>query len=279
LYLNKDSLFNPKTIVAPVVLPVVATPVGVYTYEVEATSPDGCKRKDEITINVTQEKPPVFTLTQSQKLFCDFNGSASINAAAVFASIPPVVAGCKVSPSDPCFGDPSFYLGTNAGSSSANATNQPGLLAGAQRYSKHQYLFTIAELAVAGMPNKGKISSIYFYVDNLVTDANKDYKTYNNVTIKIGCTNLSSLGGLNTGNNFSTVPTVTVFNKTLRVKQGLNEIRFLNTNGTGSLIQAYEYDGTSTTPNFIIEISSTVLAPNPADTDDVELLYINRIQL
>ncbi len=265
LYLNKDTVFNPTTIVLPVTPPIIATPVGVYTYEVEATSPDGCKRKDEIIVNVTQEKPPVFTLTQSQKLFCDFNGSASINAAAVFASIPPAVAGCKISPSDPCFGDPSLYLGANAGSSSLNSTSQPGLLAGAQRYSKHQYLFTIAELAVAGMPNKGKISSLYFYVDTLVTDPNKDYKSYNNVTIKIGCTNLNSLGGLNTGNPFSTTPSITVFNKTLRVKQGLNEIKFLNVNGSGPLIQAYEYDGTSATPNFIIEISSTVLAPNPAN--------------
>jgi hypothetical protein len=269
LYLSSGTSFNPTTIVATVPPTAVVTPVGVYTYQVEATSPDGCKRKDEIVVNVTQEKPPIFTLTQSQKLFCNFNGNASINANAIFTNIPPIVNGCKVSLSDPCFGDPSNFMGPNAGSSSAASSTQPGLLAGAQKNTRQQYLFTVPELAVAGMPNKGKISSIYFYVDNLLTDINKDYKSYDNLTIKIGCTNLNSLSALTT---FSGLPTVTVYNKPYRLKQGLNEIKFLDVNGTGTLIQAYEYDGTSTTPNFIIEITSTVAAAIPNSFPQVQLM-------
>jgi CHU_C Type IX secretion signal domain len=272
LYLSSGTIFNPTTIVAPFTPPSAITPVGVYTYLVEATSPDGCKRKDEIVINVTQEKPPIFSLTQSQKLFCNFNGNASISANAIFANIPPVVSGCKVSPSDPCFGSPSDSLGPRSGSSSASASTQPGLFAGTQKITRQQYLFTIPELAVAGMPNKGKISSLYFYVDNLVTDPNKDYKTYTNVTIKIGCTNLNSLSGLALGSAFSAAPSITIYNKSLRIKQGWNEIKFLNANGTGTLIQAYEYDGTSTTPNFIIDVTSTVATATPNTFPQVQLM-------
>jgi CHU_C Type IX secretion signal domain len=272
LYLSNDSIFNPTTIVAPFTPASAITPVGVYTYEIEATSPDGCKRKDEIVVNVTQEKPPIFSLTQSQKLFCSFNGNASISANAVFTNIPPVVSGCKVSPSDPCFGNPSDSLGPRSGSSSTSSSTQPGMFAGTQKITKQQYLFTIPELAVAGMPNKGKISSIYFYVDNLVPDANKDYKTYSNVTIKIGCTSLNSLSGLAIGSAFSTVPSVTVYSKPLRIVKGWNEIKFLSGNGTGTLIQAYEYDGASITPNFMIDVTSTVATATPNTFPQVQLM-------
>ncbi len=248
LYLNSATDKNPTAIISPI---GSAIPPGVYTYQVDATSPEGCKRTDVITVNVTQEKVPQFTLSQSQKLFCNYNGAASINASAVFTP-PPISTNCQISNGEPCYGDPSPFLGTTNAISSSNAPTQPGLLAGAQKNMRQQYLFTMAELATKGIPNKGKISAISFYVNNLIPDLNKDYKSYSNVTIKIGCTNLNSLAGLALNGPFSAMPSVTVYNKALRIKQGLNEIKFTNVNN----LIAFEYDGTSATPNFIIEITS-----------------------
>ncbi len=265
LYLNSATDKNPTTLTAPT---SAAIPPGVYTYKVDAISPDGCKRTETITITITQEKPPVFTLSQTQKLFCNYNGSATINAAAIFAP-PPSPASCQNSNGEPCYGDPSPFLGTSNGISSNNVATQPGLLAGAQKTMRQQYLFTMAELAVKGIPNKGKISALSFFVTNLIPDLNKDYKSYSNVTIKIGCTNLNSLSGLALNGPFSGAPTTVVYNKPLRIKQGMNEIKFANVN---SLI-AYEYDGTGATPNFIIEITSTsAAAPIVNATPQVELM-------
>lgn len=212
-YLSNASIDNPiATITAP----------GTYNYTVTVTSPQGCVKTDNVTISVIPAVSPTITAIADTS-FCA-GGTASLGV--VFGNGVPAV--CGPSATGGCPAPVPITVGTGTLS-----TNQyPTPFTGFWNNGRMQVLFTAAELNALGFVG-GKITSIALDVAQKAST-----QPYNNFTIKMGCTNLSSL------------PT-TAFQAVTSVVYG--PAAYTTTAGwnTFNLTTVYEWDGIS---NLIFEM-------------------------
>ena len=217
--LDNATIANPTaTFVAP----------GTYTYTVTITSPMGCVQTSTVSIVAAPAFAPQIT-AYADTAFCA-GGTATLGVLFTGSAVPPV---CGLSTTGGCMGTGmAATVGATTGSNTS--TTWPAIYGNWYTSEKHQMLFTAAELIAAGFTG-GKIDEI----DVPVTTIN-GITTYHNFTIKMGCTNLTSLGP-----NWAT-GLVQVFGPaTVNIAVGMN---------TNVLTTAFEWDGIS---NIVVEICST----------------------
>lgn len=217
--LSNPNIANPvATFIAP----------GTYTYTLTVTSPGGCVQSTVLSISAAPAFSPQITAF-SDTTFCA-GGTANLNVMFNGGSTPPT---CGLSPTGGC-GGASIAGTVGTGTGTNTSTTWPAIFGNWYTSTKHQMLFTAAELNAAGITG-GKIDQLDFNVQTI-----SGITIYHQFTIKMGCTNLTALGttwesGL-----------VQVFNPaTVNVVVGWN---------TMVLNNAFEWDGLS---NIIVEVCST----------------------
>ncbi len=215
VYLSNTSIANP--------IANITTP-GTYTYTVTVTNPFGCVKKDSLTISIIPAISPTIT-AYSDTTFC--SGQTATLGLNFGNGVP---ANCGLSASTACSGA-SFTTIVGTGTASNSSTTWPAPYGNWYTSAKQQYLYTAADLNAAGIMG-GKINQLDFNVTTIT-----GITTYHEYTIKMGCTNLSSLGT-------TWVPgLVQVFNpQNVSIALGWNSHIFNN---------AFEWDGIS---NVVIEI-------------------------
>lgn len=220
--------------------PNIANPVatfispGTYSYTVTVTSPFGCVQTSTVSIFAAPAFSPQIT-AHSDTTFCA-GGTADLSVIFNGGGTPPA---CGLSATGGCSGAAiAGTVGTGVGVNTS--TTWPAIFGNWYTSTKHQMLFTAAELNAAGITG-GKIDQLDFNVQSI-----SGITIYHQFTIKMGCTNLTALGatwesGL-----------VQVFNPaTINVVVGWNTMLLSN---------AFEWDGLS---NIIVEVCSTEGAPYP----------------
>ncbi|MBN8697453.1 MAG: gliding motility-associated C-terminal domain-containing protein [Bacteroidetes bacterium] len=241
-YLSDPTIANPvATITAP----------GTYNYTVTVTSPQGCIKTDNVTISVIPAVSPTITATADTS-FCA-GGTASLGV--VFGNGVPAV--CGPSATGGCAVSVPIIVGT--GTLATNAYPTP--FTGFWNNGRIQMLFTAAELNALGFVG-GKITSIALDVAQKAST-----QPYSNFTIKIGCTNLSSLPTT----AFQAVGT-TVFGPTaVTTTLGINTYNLTTVyewDGISNLIVEMCYNNTSWTQNDILNKTTTTFASVVNDYED-----------
>ena len=198
------------------------TQSGSHTVYVMIVSPNNCVRFDSLTVNIASNVAPVVTIVSdtvciggSNQLMVDFGSTIPVNCGTTTTSCTgPVQTGT---------------IGTGTGSN--GGTGFPNVFGNWYWGARHQMLYTAAELAAMGFAG-GKISSIGF---NL-TALNGSTLSYQDFSIKMKCTNLTSLSAFESGMQ-------TVFPaQTVTPVLGWNNF---------TLSPLYEWDGSS---NLIVEV-------------------------
>lgn len=224
--LSNDTIGNPN-----------AMPTQTTTYNITATSADGCVKFASTTITMTPLFPPV-SVTATDTLLCDGD---STQASVVLGNTTPTACGLSTVP---CYGtDTTSVIGT--GTATNSATGYPAPFGNFRPSARHQFLVRATELTTAGF-SAGLMTGIAFNVTAI-----NGASTYNNFSVKVGCTSLNAMG-------FAWQPTSQVMapsNVTLAV--GWNWLNFDT---------PYMWDGTS---NIIIETCFN----NPAGTDNSSVTY------
>ncbi len=215
--LDYDSIGNP-----------IATPLTDKKYHVTVTSDSGCVRLDSMNLRVTPPFPDNIIATASDTVICKGAKSyLSLEMGYRPTSCGLTQGACSGASQD-------LTIGTDTTRNAATGSGfdtWPTPYGNLQKSARQQYLFRASELSAASISN-GIIQGISFYVDEI-----KGTTNYGGYTIKMGCTNLSSLTGLVTSGLGQ------VYNpKTYVVQQGWNYHPF---------DIGYDYDGTS---NLLIEI-------------------------
>lgn len=211
--------------------PNVANPVASFNtpgnklIELTVISPQGCVKKDTVTISVAPSySPQVTAVADTNYYVCGSPVGVQLNVN--FAAAVPTM--CALSNTGNCPSTTTLTVGT--GNIQNTSTTYPSPFGNWYWSSRHQMLFLASELQALGFSG-GKIQSIAFEVLNL----NGGTSVYNNFEVKIGCTNLTSLNNFQSG-------LVTVFPaQTVNINVGWNTLQFTT---------AYEWDGLS---NIIIE--------------------------
>lgn len=218
-YLSSATIANPvATFIAP----------GTYTYTVTVTSPFGCVQQTTVSIFAAPAFAPQIT-AYNDTSFCS-GGVANLTTVFDGGSTPPT---CGLSSTGGCSGASiAGVVGTGTGVNTT--TTWPAIFGNWYTSTKHQMLFTAAELNAAGITG-GKIDQLDFNVQTI-----SGITIYHQFTIKMGCTNLTALG------TTWELGLVQVFNpSTVTVNVGWN---------TMVLSNAFEWDGLS---NIIVEVCST----------------------
>ncbi len=215
-FLDNDSIGSPN-----------ATPILSKMYNVTVTSDSGCIRHDSMQIKVTPPFPKKIQATTSDTTVCQ-GTKAYLDLQMGY--LPSTCGATK----GVCIGSQQdFNVGTGTSTNSATGTPAavwPCPYGNNSESTKQQFLYRASELSAAGI-GRGIIQGLSFYVDQV-----NGTNTYAKYTIKLKCSNKTSLTGLEGS-------LVQVFNpKTVTVQQGWNYHAF----NTG-----YDYDGTS---NLIVEI-------------------------
>jgi gliding motility-associated-like protein len=217
--LSNPNIANPvATFIAP----------GTYTYTVTVTSAAGCVQQTVLSISAAPAFAPQIT-AHNDTAFCA-GGVANLSVTFDGGSTPPT---CGLSATGGC-GGASIAGTVGTGTGTNTSTTWPALFGNWYTSTKHQMLFTAAELNAAGITG-GKIDQLDFNVQTI-----NGISIYHNFTIKMGCTTLPALGttwesGL-----------VQVFNPaTVNVVVGWNTMMLNN---------AFEWDGLS---NIIVEVCSS----------------------
>lgn len=193
--------------------------------QLTVTSPQGCVKKDTVTISVAPSYAPQVTAT-ADTTFYICGSPNGVQLGVQFAATVPTM--CALSNTGNCPSTSTLTLGT--GNIQNTSTTYPSPFGNWYWSSRHQMLYLASELQAQGF-NGGKIQSIAFQVTNL----NGGTSVYNNFEVKIGCTNLTSLNSFQTG-------LVTVFPaQTVNISPGWITLNFST---------PYEWDGMS---NIIIE--------------------------
>ena len=216
LFLNSTTISNPA---------LTPTIPGNYDYEVQIVSSNGCLKTDTISVNVAAAYAPDATLTASDStIFCGDSVFMDIDLG---GGIPAV---CGPSAATTCSSASSQQtIGTSNGTNTS--TSWPAPFGNWYKNAKHQFLFTAAELQASGFIG-GKITEISWET----TASNGATATFQNYTIKMGCTSQTAISTWQSG--LSTVFTP----QNINVVQGWNTL---------ALTTAYEWDGIS---NLIVEI-------------------------
>lgn len=246
-YLDATTIPNPTaTITAP----------GSYTYTVTVTSPQGCVKTDQVTISVVPAVSPVIT-AHNDTTFCA--GSTAALSVTFGNGVP---ATCGPSATGGCAVSTPVTVGTGTIN-----TTYPTPYPAFWDNGRIQMLFTAAELNALGFVG-GKITSLTF---NVTTKAST--QPFNGFTIKMGCTNLSSLPSA----SFQTVPTTVYGPTAVSTTLGANTYNFATVyewDGISNLIVEVCYSNTSWTSNDVVAKSNTTFAsvvtawqdPNPGCT-------------
>lgn len=220
-YLNNPAIANPEA--------NITTP-GTYTYYVDVTNPNGCTKKDSISITVTSAiAPDINILTPDSTIECDSTVLVDLDLG---GGIPAV---CGPSITNACSSPATqISVGTQTGQNSS--TSYPAPYGNWYRNAKHQFLFTAAELNAMGFMG-GKINEIAWQVTQI-----NGTNLYNSFQISMKCTQTTNLTTWETG-----------------LTQVLNPVNHVVNVGwnTHPLDVAYEWDGTS---NLVVEICYNNLA-------------------
>jgi hypothetical protein len=217
IFLNNTSIANP---LATITIP------GTYNYEVAITSPDGCVTKDTLQIIALNRLAPTPTISTSDSSAC-VGDTVQLNVVYGFN----VPATCGLSASG-CAGSAESIVGVVSGTNTA--TTWPAPYGNWYTSEKHQMLFRASELNAAGITG-GKIDKLSFEVTTIA-----GITAYHQFTIKMGCTNLNTLGSTWVGGLFQVFDPATV-----NITVGWNTHVFNN---------VFEWDGIS---NIVVEICST----------------------
>ncbi len=217
--LSSATIANPvATFIAP----------GTYTYTVTVTSPFGCVQQTTVTIFAAPAFSPQIT-AYNDTAFC-VGGIANLSTVFNGGATPPT---CGLSATGGCAGA-SFAGTVGTGTGTNTSTTWPAIFGNWYTSTKHQMLFTAAELNAAGITG-GKIDQLDFNVQMI-----SGITAYHQFTIKMGCTSLPALG------TTWELGLVQVFNPaTVNVVVGWNTMMLNN---------AFEWDGIS---NIIVEVCST----------------------
>lgn len=217
--LSSSTIANPvATFIAP----------GTYSYTVTVTSPFGCVQQTTVSIFAAPAFSPQITAYNDTTICA--GGVANLVTTFNGGSSPP---SCGLSATGGCSGA-SIAGAVGTGTGVNTSTTWPAIFGNWYTSTKHQMLFTAAELNAAGITG-GKIDQLDFNVQTI-----SGITIYHQFTIKMGCTTLNALGttwesGL-----------VQVFNPaTVNVVVGWNTMMLNN---------AFEWDGLS---NIIVEVCST----------------------
>ena len=203
-----------------------SAPTVTTQYTVTVTSSAGCVKTSQNTITVTPPFPPIVTASANDTVLC---GSDTTSLTVLLGAIIPSSCGASTTP---CVG-PNTVATVGSGTFSNFGTTYPAPYAGNRPSARHQILYRAADLNNQGIFG-GKITSLAFNISQI----NGTMTSFQDYTIKMGCTSLSQLqfgawqGGL-----------VQVFDpKTVNVAAGWNNHQF---------DQAYDWDGVT---NIIVEV-------------------------
>jgi Secretion system C-terminal sorting domain len=201
------------------------------------------------TVVMTQAAPMFNLITSNDTTICP-GGTATLNVNFDANSIP---ANCGLATTGACAGSASSAdVGTDTLRNSSYSFPAP--FANWYTALNQQYLYTAAELNAAGI-TAGKIDELSWYVSSIPTNC---LHTFNNYTLKMGCTNLATFG---------TAPVyvpglTTVFpSQSFTITVGWNTLSFPF---------GYNWDGVS---NLIIEICNTQGPPYPSFTTNAISTY------
>ena len=188
-------------------------------YTVTVTDDNNCTATRSIRII----EPSAVTATIASIIDVSCNGGSD----GAITVDPSVACGYSI---NGCSSPTQTQVGTG---SSTNASNvYPAPYGDFNNSAKHQMLFTASELNALGI-NEGRISALAFYV-SLINGT----QVYDDFTIRIGCTSLSSL---TTASGFQTGLTTVFDSKDISISNGWN---------THVFDHSYMWDGTS---NVIVE--------------------------
>lgn len=228
---------------------VTATPFYSTTYTVEVVSAQGCKVTDSVDINIKGESPRVRLNTDKNALCRDPNDQVQVE---MFST--PSLCGTSTTG---CNGNPTIFRVGDA----TELTNIPTPYAGLYNYSRMQMLFTRQELNAMGIYG-GTISEIAFEVAQKLSNS-----PYNDFTISIGCTEVSSVSDrfisgtqvvygpatVNTNSGWNTYQLTNPFNWD-GFTNLVVEVCFTNNNGGGPNSDFVFYTPTST-PTTLFRLS------------------------
>ena len=212
---------------ASTVATVGSLAAGTYTAIVN----DGvCIYRSTFAVNVI---PTTFTIIPTNTVICFPADTAKIRLD--FGATPPSV--CGVSPAL-CSG-PATQL-FNTGPFTANTSyDYPTPYGNFYTYAKHQFLIRKAELNAAGI-TAGKISSLAFNIVNM----NASITNYPNFSIKMGCSNLSTMPTVSFS---SATPWITGLTSVYSVASQPISLGWV----THNFSQSYVWDGIS---NIVVEV-------------------------
>lgn len=200
------------------------TTPGINTIVVTVDNGGGCVKTDTMRVNVAPTYAPNINIVNNDTTIgCSDSVIVNLDLG---GGIP---ASCGPSASVACSGPTTpRTVGTSSGANTS--TSYPAPYGNYYRNAKHQFLYTAAELNALGFTG-GKITQIGWEITAI-----NGTTTYNSYTIKMKCTNITSLTTWQTG-------LTQVFNpKTVNITTGWN----MHTFDT-----AYEWDGIS---NIVVEI-------------------------
>ena len=218
-----------NTLTTASTLSLSALAAGSYTYSIQ----DGiCVYTNTFTIYPIQTN---FTITPTNSVICFPIDTAILN----FSIDNGITNNCSLSSSGACSTPNNIQIGF--GTSVNSNTVYPAIYGNSNRNTKHQILYTAAELLAAGiMP--GKITSIAFNINTI-----SGVTTYPDFTIKMKCTTSTNLNSP----TFESGLTQVYYAQSINITNGWNTYIFPT---------AYNWDGTD---NILIDIcnSETPITP------------------
>lgn len=228
--------WTPATFLSSTTIPNPVANINVpgnYTYDVAVTNPNGCVKMGTVNITVAPTiAPTISILTPDSTIECDSTILVDLDLGGGI----PAVSGPSLSTT--CVSPPTqIIVGTQTGANTS--TSYPAPFSHWFRNSKHQFLYTAAELNAMGFSG-GKITEWAFQV----TQVNGQV-VYPNYRMSMKATATTNLTTWETG-------LTQVFNPVnYPISVGWNNFVF-NT--------AYEWDGNS---NIVIEVCYDLVAANP----------------
>lgn len=233
-FLDNDSVRSPN-----------ATPILSKMYNVTVTSDSGCIRHDSMTVQVTPPFPKTIEATVSDTTVCQGTKAYLDLEMGYRPSTCGATKGVCVGALQP------LDVGSDTTTNSATGTPAaiwPCPFGNSSESAKQQYLYRASELTAAGL-GRGIIQGMSFYVAEI-----NGTNTYSKYSVKLKCSNKTSLTGLETG-------MVQVMNpRTITIQQGWNYLPF-NTgydyDGASSLVVEICYENGGTTQNSRVRYTTT----------------------
>lgn len=203
---------------------------GTYNYTVTAISSLGCtKQSNPVPFTAAPVTMPIFTVTPTNTTVC---GNSSFTLDINFDTAPPTSCGLATTG---CLAPSIVPIGN--GFLTNGTTGYPAIYGNFYKNTRHQLLFTAAELSAAGVV-AGKISSIAFNIAAI-----NGTTSYPGFTIKLKCTSVSALT-----TTFDNTGLVQVYSGNITAATGWNTYNFT---------QAYEWDGIS---NLLVDVCNDLTA-------------------